>query len=154
MARKAIKCVVITPEKEVSFRKKLDRLKERIRQRAFELYSRRGRPGSEKSDWLQAEHEMMLCPLAGIEGDGRAIRITAAVPNADANDLTVDVLPGELVVEAQPPAGRSMERCSEFPLHDAINPAAVTAELQDGQLTIVAPKAARATGVGQMTQKR
>src|SRR5579863_3011830 len=99
MAGVPVKSFVITPDNEARFRKRFDKLQERIRKRAFELYCRRARLGSEKADWLQAEREMVLRPLAGIEDDGNEIRIIAAVPDVDAGHLTVDVLPAAIVVE-------------------------------------------------------
>src|SRR5579863_9677894 len=89
-----VKSVVITPENEAGFRKRFDNLRDRIRKRAFELYCRRTSPGEDKADWLQAEGEMLLSPLAGIEDNDNEIRIIAAVPDVDASHLTVDVLPG------------------------------------------------------------
>ena len=116
MATKPIKCVVIGPGEEASFRKQLDRLREQIRQR-------------------------MLCHLAGTETDGGRIRITAAVPEAGADDLIVAILPDSVVVEEESANGHSIERYSVFPLSQAINPGAVKAELEHGVLTVVAPTA-------------
>ena len=140
MAGAPVKSVVITPDNEARFRKKFDKLQDRIRKRAFELYCRRARLGSEKADWLQAERETVLSPLAGIEDNGNEIRIIAAVPDVDPVHLTVDVLPGSIVVEGEA-ATSPVERYSVFPLHNPIKPAAVRAEFSNGDLTIVAPKA-------------
>jgi len=132
-----VKSVVITPENEASFRKRFDSLRDRIRQRAFELYCRGANPGAEKADWLQAERETILSPLAGMEDNDRDIRIIAAVPPADASKLTVDVLPDAIVME-----GEGSKRCSVFRLPCRIDPARVRAEFSHGDLMIVAPKAA------------
>lgn len=135
-----VKSVVITPDNEAPFRRRLDKLRDRIRKRAFELYRRRLSLGADKADWLQAEREMGLSPLAGIEDNEKEIRIIAAVPDVDAGHLTVDVLPGSIVVEGEA-ATNPVERYSVFPLHDPIKTAAVKAEFSNGDLTIVAPKA-------------
>jgi len=140
MAGAPVKSVVITPDNEAPFRTRFDHLRDRIRKRAFELYRRRATLGAEKADWLQAEQEMLLSPLAGIEDNAREIRIIAAVPDVDASHLTVDVLPGSIVVEGDADTS-PVERYSVFPLHDPIKPAAVKAEFSNGDLTIVAPKA-------------
>jgi HSP20 family molecular chaperone IbpA len=135
-----VKSVVITPENEARFRKRLDNLRDRIRKRAFELYCRRSSLGADKADWLQAEREICLSPLAGIEDNDNKIRIIAAVPDVDASHLTVDVLPGSIVVEGEA-ATSPVERYSVFPLCEPIEPAGVKAEFRNGDLTIVAPKA-------------
>jgi hypothetical protein len=83
----AVKSVVITPDAEAGFNKKWDQMQDQIRRRAFELYCHRDRPGTAEADWLQAERETILCPLAGIEDRDRDIRITAAVPDTDASHL-------------------------------------------------------------------
>lgn len=135
-----VKSVVITPENEARFRKRSDNLPDRIRKRAFELYCRRSSLGADKADWLQAEREMVLSPLAGIEDNDNEIRIIAAVPDVDARHLTVDVLPGSIIVEGEAVTS-PVERYSVFPLHEPIKPAAVRAEFSNGDLCIVAPKA-------------
>ena len=135
-----VKSVVITPENEARFRRRFDNVRDRIRKRAFELYCRRSSLGADKADWLQAEREVMLSPLAGIEDNDNEIRIIAAVPDVDAGHLTVDVLPRSIVVEGEA-AKNPVARYSVFPLHDHIKTAAVKAELSNGDLTIVAPKA-------------
>src|SRR5579863_790742 len=140
MAGAPVKSVVITPDNEAPFLRKFGGLRDRIQRRAFELYCRRATLGADKADWLQAERETILSPLAGIEDNGKEIRIIAAVPDVDAGHLTVDVLPGSIVVEGEA-STNPVERYSVFPLHDPIKPAAVTAEFSNGDLTIVAPKA-------------
>jgi HSP20 family molecular chaperone IbpA len=49
-----------------------------------------------------------------IEDNDNEIRIIAAVPDVDAGHLTVDVLPGSIVVEAEA-ATSPVERYSVFP---------------------------------------
>jgi HSP20 family molecular chaperone IbpA len=140
MAGAPVKSVVITSDNEAPFLRKFGRLRDRIQKRAFELYCHRATIGAEKADWLQAERETVLSPLAGIEDNGSEIRIIAAVPDVDARHLTVDVLPGSIVVEGEA-STQPVERYSVFPLHDPIKPTAVRAEFSNGDLTIVAPKA-------------
>ena len=135
-----VKSVVISPDEEARFLRRLEKLRDQIRMRAYEVYRRRFSRGSAKEDWLQAEREVTLCPLAGIEDNDRAIRITAAVPDIDACHLILNVVPGSIVVEGKA-ATSPLERYSVFPLHEAIKPAEVRAELSNGDLTIVAPKA-------------
>jgi len=140
MSAAAVRTVVVTPDREPSFRTHLDELHEGIRQRAFDLYCRRTRRQAEKADWLQAEHEAFLSPLTSIEENGREFRITAACPKIDANHLTVEVLPDSILVEGTP-CGSETKRFSVFHVNRPINPAAVKAEFINGELVIVAPKA-------------
>jgi hypothetical protein len=135
-----VKSVVITPDKEPSLRKKLALLRDQIRKRAFELSCHRGACGAPKADWVQAERETVLSPLAGVEENDREIRIIAAVPDIDPSHLTVDVLPDSIIVEGEP-ADNAPKRYSIFRLHDTIDPEAVRAELSNHDLTILAPKA-------------
>ena len=56
--------------------------------------------GSALDDWLAAERERAAAPLVGVADEERDIHITAYVPGADASEIAVDVLPDEIVVEA------------------------------------------------------
>jgi HSP20 family molecular chaperone IbpA len=65
------------------------------------LYCRRGnRKESALEDWLLAERERDAAVLVGVADEDRDIHITACVPGVNAADLAVDVLPNEIVVEA------------------------------------------------------
>src|SRR5690348_9041771 len=77
---------------------KLEKLKERIRRRAYDLSCRRGNQGCQTDDWRRAESECCAAPLAGVADEENDIRITACVPNDSASDLVVDVLPNEIVI--------------------------------------------------------
>jgi hypothetical protein len=51
---------------------KLAAIAERIRERAYALYERRGSCGSALDDWLQAERDLILTPQSElIENDGK-----------------------------------------------------------------------------------
>ena len=77
---------VITAGREATFPKRAEKLRER--RRLFELYCSRAGPSDETADWIQAERETRLRPLAGVESDGDEITITAAIPNIDGKHLT------------------------------------------------------------------
>lgn len=136
-----VRATVITPEQEGSFRERLDLLKDQTRKRAFQLYCRRTGPDAQKADWAEAERETVLSTLAGIEDNEDNIRITTSVPDVDAGHLTIDVLNDSIVVEGVSAADPGMTRYSVFPLRSPITASAVRAELNNGYLTIVAPKA-------------
>jgi HSP20 family molecular chaperone IbpA len=118
---------------------RLAAVRDRIRQRAYELYcARRQREAIE--DWILAEHETDAAPLAGMAEEEHDIRITACLPDAEAADLTVDVLPDEIVVEAD--SNGCVERFTRFHLPAQVDARHVTARLRGTELEIVAPKAA------------
>jgi len=114
MADAVAKFVVIRPDNETSFRKRLAQVRDQIRKRAFELYCKRADGGADKTDWLQAERETVLSHIVAVEDNVRDIRITAAVPDIDPSHLVVDVLPARLWSKASPPKAprRSGIRCS------------------------------------------
>jgi HSP20 family protein len=76
-------------------------LAERIRDRAFEMFERRGRgEGLATEDWLNAERELLQMPESElVEHEGKfEIRMNA--PGFDAGDVKVTALPDALIVKA------------------------------------------------------
>ena len=121
---------------------RLEPVKDQTRRRAYDLYCSRGnRKGSALEDWLMAERERNAAPLAGVADEGRDIHITAFVPDVDASDLTVDVLPNEIVVEA----GRNseIERFTRLRMPTRIDADRVKARLCGNALEVIAPKAGK-----------
>ena len=120
---------------------RLASVRDRTRRRAYELFCRRGsRKGDMLDDWAVAERESNLVPLAGVTEEESEIRINACVPDVNASDLTVEVLPNEIVVESN--CNGEIRRCTRFHLPVRIQPRRVQAQLCDNELDIVAPKAA------------
>jgi HSP20 family molecular chaperone IbpA len=118
---------------------RLEKLKERIRSRAYDLYCRRGKRGCETDDWKRAEGECCVAPLAGMADEENDIRITACVPGINASELVVDVLPNEIVIEAD--RNGEIERYKRFHLPVPIDGAHVEARMHGSELDVVAPKA-------------
>ncbi len=129
---------VITAEREATFRKRSEKLRER--RRVFELYCSRAGPSDETADWIQDERKTQLCPLAGVESDGDEITITAAIPDIDGKHPPIDVFPGLLVAEQESAVRGSVERCSTFPLHCVFNPGKIRAQIRNGDLVVTAPE--------------
>lgn len=132
----------------------------RIRERAFQLFSRRGAAlGCELDDWLAAEREVLAPHCELIEREKELV-CTLALPGFDAADVTVSVTPRELVVQATrrleqvvPPKAAGTLRWSSLSREDVyrrigfgadVVPERVTATLKQGLLQVVAPKAATA----------
>lgn len=118
---------------------RLEKVRERIRRRAFDLYCRRGNKGCETDDWKQAENESSAAPVAGIADEEHDIRITACVPGVEASDLAVDVLPNEIVIEAD--RNGEVERFRRFHMCAPIDTNHVQASLRGSELDVIAPKA-------------
>lgn len=142
--------------------KELEQVAERIRARAFELFSRRGFAGGhELDDWLAAEREICW-PSSELVEQERAFALNVALPGFEAGDISVTATPRELIVHAKSKTetrkkedgtqGRKV--CwSEFRSNDVyrrvdlpaeIEPQSASASLHNGLLQITATKAVRA----------
>lgn len=137
--------------------KEIDEIVERIRKRAFEMFSRRGSgDGHALDDWLAAERE--ICWPAGelVEQDKRYI-LNLALPGFKAGDIAVTATAHDLIVHATSKSERKKEAgekdekvCwSEFRSNDVyrqvdlpqdIDPQSVSASLDSGLLKVVANK--------------
>jgi len=129
-------------------------LAERIRERAYQLFERRGRnDGSALNDWLEAEDDLLMIPKSDLVESDRKFEMQVAVPGFDANDIEVDVLPDAVIVRAENSHKHEGEddkvqfcEFSEkalfrrFELPAALDVDQVTADLDKGVLTISAPK--------------
>lgn len=130
-------------------------LADRIRERAYQLFERRGcTHGSALSDWLEAEDDLLMIPPSDlIETDGK-FEMQVAVPGFDAKDIEVDALPDALIVRAQNThhhdqtngnvqfcefGARSLFR--RFDLPATIDVDRVNANVDKGLLKVSAPKA-------------
>jgi len=131
----------------------LKTLKERVRQRAFQLFERCGRrDGSALGDWLEAETDLLLIPGSDlIEADDR-FELEVALPGFEAEDIEVIALPNALLVrdknmpEQEPTegnvqlyvGGKCLYQLFELPM--PIDVDNVTGRLNKGLLKVTAPK--------------
>jgi HSP20 family molecular chaperone IbpA len=133
----------------------MEALTERIRQRAFELFKRRGEgEGLALNDWLTAENALLVTPEADlIESDDKC-ELHIAVPGFDANDIDVSALPDALIVRAKNTHNHektegNVRFCEfgekslfrRFDLPARIDIDKVTTSLQKGILKVTASKA-------------
>jgi HSP20 family molecular chaperone IbpA len=139
--------------------KEMESVFERIRTKAFDLFSRRGfGEGHALEDWLAAERE--ICWPAGelLEQD-KALTLNVTLPGFEPADISVTATPHQLVVHAkskteskkEEEAKKGQKVCwSEFRSNDVyrqvdlpkdIDPQSVSASLHNGLLKIVATKA-------------
>lgn len=141
--------------------KELEQVAERVRARAFELFSRRGFAGGhELDDWLAAEREICW-PSGELLEQGRAFTLNVALPGFEAGDISVTATPRELIVHAKSKTemkkenGRKSDRVcwSEFRSNDVyrrvdlpgeIDPQSASASLHNGLLQITATRVTQA----------
>jgi len=145
--------------------KEMESVLERIRARAFDLFSRRGFVGGHAlDDWLAAEREICW-PAGELAEQDKAYTLSVALPGFEPADISVTATPHELVVHAKSKVESKREEAvkkgekmcwSEFRGNDVyrqvdlpknIDPQSVTASLHNGLLKIVATKAEKATRV-------
>ncbi len=80
----------------------LDRMLNDTRQRAFELFQKRGgAPGTDMEDWLRAEREVLWHPPAELIEDETQFRLQLAVPGIEPGSLRITALPQSVVVRAE-----------------------------------------------------
>lgn len=130
-------------------------LAERIRERAYHLFERRGRNhGSALNDWLEAETDLLMIPQSElVESDG-AFQMQVAVPGFDAKDIEVDALPDGVIIRAENSHKHEnkddrIQFCEfsekalfrRFDLPTPVDVDHVAADLDKGLLRISAPKA-------------
>lgn len=141
--------------------KEMESIFERIRARAFDMFSGRGfGDGHALDDWLAAERE--ICWPAGelVEQD-KAFTLTVALPGFEAADISVTATPRALIVHAkskseskkEEEAKKGQKLCwSEFRSNDVyrrvdlpkdVDVQSVSASLSNGLLKITATKAAK-----------
>src|SRR5262249_7341595 len=127
---------------------------EKIRQRAFELFQRRGgADGRSVEDWLQAEREVIQCPEAELIEKGGKFRLRMAIPGFDAKDVHVIAMPAAIIVRAEIKHKHTKDEgevhLCEFgqrrlfrrlDLPAPINPDKLTASLDHGVLDLTAEK--------------
>jgi HSP20 family molecular chaperone IbpA len=127
---------------------------EMVRQRAFELFEHRGyAPGNELADWVQAERDLFWVPPAELAETGNDVEITVAVPGFDPKEVHVTAQPGEILIQGNHEKhveqrergvlytefeGKALYR--RFEIAQPIDVGHVTANVENGMLTVKAPK--------------
>jgi HSP20 family protein len=140
----------------VSIRKKeslwedLDRMRELITRRAYDLFvANGGRLGRELDDWLAAEQELVWKPAIELREKDNEFILKIAVPGIDPKDLDIEITPEDLLVKAEMPKepndGKGDVYAGELPagnlfrsIHfpNKVDTDKVKAEFNNGILTI------------------
>ncbi len=127
---------------------------DKIRQRAFEFFERRGgAPGFDVEDWVRAEHDLFWVPQAELAETEGEYKIKVGVPGFEAKDLKVTAQANEILIQGE--TEREEEKTEEgvfysefgtkslyreFGLTTPIELGSVTANVENGMLTVFAPK--------------
>lgn len=139
--------------------KEMESVFDRVRARAFDLFSRRGfGDGHALDDWLTAEREICW-PTGELVEEDKAFALSVGLPGFEPADISVTATPHQLVVHAkskteskkEEEAKKGLKVCwSEFRSNDVyrqvdlpkdIDLQSVSASLHNGLLKIVATKA-------------
>lgn len=100
MSKTTVEKVPSTEDRTLPIFAEFDKITDRIRVRAFELFSRHGfGDGHELEDWLKAEREICW-PAAEFVEDDDAYTLKIALAGFDDDDITVTATPRELIVKA------------------------------------------------------
>jgi len=132
----------------------IEKQMDQVRQRAFELFERRGcELGHAMEDWLKAEHEVMGWPAAEMDERDGKYELKMTLPGYEAKDIEVTATPSEIVVHANVETEKKTEAekclwtefqsndvCRRFELPETIDVEKVTANLDKGMLHVTAAK--------------
>lgn len=122
---------------------------EKIRERAYELFQRRGTSnGSELDDWFGAERELSFEPAIELRRANGRFEIEADLPDVGPEDLDVQVTAEDVLIQARIVRSESTKtsesetltelfRAVHLPL--PINPEGVKADYKNGHLHLTAP---------------
>ena len=132
----------------------MDGVSESIERRAFELFQARGGVnGSDLDDWLRAEAELLHSAHVQLYESDDALAVNAEVPGFRAEELEVTVEKRQVAIRGRRQANRKTWRkiiycdaCAKrifraLGLPVEVDPQKATAELKDGILELVIPRA-------------
>ena len=157
MSRLEVQKVPAVDDRSLPIFAEFDRLAERIRVQAYNLFSHRG-AGEEHAldDWLAAEREVCWPAAELVERDAE-LELNVALAGFEPAEITVTASPREILVKAahkherqSTGKGEPKVRWTEFrsdnvlrrvELPSAVDVEKISANYQNGLLKIVAPKA-------------
>jgi HSP20 family molecular chaperone IbpA len=142
----------------------LEQLHQRIARRAYELFRGRDGWGDSFGDWLSAERELVWKPAVELREQDGTFTVVAALPGVAAKDITVDITPQDVVIQAASEHRHTedkgqIHRCEfragqvfrSLPFPKAVDATKAKAGYQNGMLNITVPIApdARAKSASQ-----
>jgi HSP20 family protein len=135
----------------------LEQLHQRIARRAYELFL--GRDGGDDpiADWLIAEEQLVSKPSVELREFDGVFTLATALPGVDAKDITVDITPQDVAINASTERTHSSDkgqvhRCEltsgqffrSLPFPKAVDASKAKAEFKNGMLKITVPIAPEA----------
>jgi HSP20 family protein len=166
MLQVAVEKIVEKKASTASAVHELKSLSEQVRQRAFEIFERRGGvDGFAMNDWLNAERDLFRIPDSElVEQDGK-FEARVSVPGLEPDDVHVTALPDTLVVKASSTHRHDkvegdIRFCEfdqktlfrRFDLPEPIDVDKVTAKLEKGVLQLTALKSKQEAGHKQRSE--
>jgi hypothetical protein len=116
----------------------LDAVRARVSARAFENFiARGGVHGHDLDDWLDAERELIIKPLAAVHAEGEDVFIEMVLPEIDLKRLTVHTALRHIVVASDPDED-GLQLCQLIELPCEISLDGVDAEKLQNLLRITA----------------
>jgi len=137
----------------------IDRVRDRIMRRAYEIFSADGGIGRDIDNWLKAENELVWKPAIELEEKDNEFLLKIATPGVDPKDIDIEVTAEDVLVRADIHHEHKKEEkkgevhACEFAsgnlfrsihLPKKIDPEKVKAEFKNGMLTLKAPVAEEA----------
>jgi len=141
----------------------IDRMRDRITRRAYEIFSANGGIfGRDINDWLAAENELVWKPAIELEEKDNEFLLRIAVPGVDPKDINIEVTAEDILVRADIHHEHKHEHKEEkkgevhacefasgnlfrsIHLPKKIDSEKVKAEFKNGMLTLKAPVAEEA----------
>jgi HSP20 family molecular chaperone IbpA len=139
-------------KKSDSIFEEVEKMRNHIMKRAYELFEGRGFEfGRDLDDWLAAEREFVWAPPIEVEEGDNEITVKLSAPGVEAKDLDVELTAEDLLVEAErheehekkkgKARTREMRTAKLFRsvhLPKRIDPDSAKAEFKDGMLKLTA----------------
>jgi HSP20 family protein len=151
------KPMAIHPVKFENLAEGINKMFERVAQRAYQIFEGNGRNwGHEIDDWFKAETELLHPVHVAITEEGDELEVKAEVPGFNEKEIKVGVEPHRLTITGkretskEEKKGKTVyeESCSDqilrtLDLPIAVDADKVTATLKNGILQMTMPKAAK-----------
>ena len=143
----------VVVQKSESLWDQIQRMEERITNRAHEIFQSKGSIfGRDLDDWFNAEKELVWKPAIELKERDGLYELQAAIAGIDPRDVRIEVTPEELLIRGETTSEKREEkgevRYSEFQsgslfrsirFPKRVDPNKVKADIKNGLLTITAP---------------
>ena len=146
----------VAVQKRESVWDELQKMEERIMQRAFDIFLGNGSVfGRDLDNWLAAERELIWKPAVELTEKDNQFEVRVAVAGIDPKDINVEVTAEDLLVKGETKTEKKEQKEQKGEVHTSefqtgslfrsirfpknVDPNKVKAEIKNGLLTVVAP---------------